>query len=206
MYRLTPLDAYRLGLVKQIEVAGIEREADANRPLVRLVSIKVSRKRCSARLAVQVLRRTGGVRERQVNVYPGDDLAVATERPEYSGFIVDEVNPGSNTVRFTNNVELAVGETRGDDRVLVFENQIRYTIREHLLRQERLRRRGIKVVSLFFVDCVANYAGDDPIIRNIFDRVFDELKASSMSGSASRRPMFEPHILPPSRVVGAAWN
>jgi len=176
VYRLTPLDAYRLGLVKQIEVAGIERELDANRPFVHLESIDSTKKRPSAALSVHVLRAGGGVRQRRLVVRPGIDLRLRTKRPEYGGYIVEEVNPAAATVRFSNNLELTIGESTGVDRSAIFASQIRYTIREHLLRQERLRSRGIKVLSLFFVDQVLNYEGENPVIRNLFDVAFEELK------------------------------
>lgn len=176
IYRLTPADAYDQGLVKQIEVAGVERETDANQPFLKLVSMKAGKRSITARLGVHVLRAGGGVREKTLTVRSGSSLEEATGRPEYADYHVDEINPATEIVRFTNNVEVALGETRGADREAVFDSQIRYTVREHLLKQRRLRDRGIKVVSLFFIDRVANYAGEEPVIRRLFDAAFDELK------------------------------
>ena len=175
-FRLTPLDAYRSGLVKQIEVAGVERELDANRAFIRLDSVRATGQRSTARLAIHVLRAGGGVRERVITVTSGTDVGSIAGRPEYAGYVVDEVNPATNTVRFVNDVEVNAGEAKGADRQAVFASQIRYTIREHFLRQERLRSRGIKVLSLFFVDRVANYEGEQPVIKKLFDAAFDELK------------------------------
>jgi len=85
-------------------------------------------------------------------------------------------------VRFANEQEISLGQEIGADKDAIFEAQIRYTIEEHLRKQERLRERGVKVLSLFFIDRVDNYApaGGDrakpAIIRQMFQAAFDELK------------------------------
>src|SRR5205823_1904794 len=104
------------------------------------------------------LMKTGAVKEKTVTVRYGDSLEEKSGRPEYEGFDVDEINAGGEFIRFANNHELRVGESQGADRNAIFEAQIRYTIEEHFRKQRRLRGRGIKVLSLFFIDHVANYA------------------------------------------------
>jgi type III restriction enzyme len=75
-----------------------------------------------------------------------------------------------------NNLEITVGQEIGADKEAIFAAQIRYTIVEHLRKQERLKREGLKVLSLFFIDRVDNYAQEDGVIRRLFDRTFDEVK------------------------------
>ncbi|MFW6116855.1 MAG: DEAD/DEAH box helicase, partial [bacterium] len=111
-----------------------------------------------------------------VTVKHGDCLEEKANRPEYAGFVVDEISPAGGYVRFINNVELKEGESKGADREAIFEAQIRYTVEEHFRRQLRLRPYGIKVLSLFFIDRVDNYAQEDGIIRQQFARAFNELK------------------------------
>ncbi len=121
LYRLSPLDAYRHGLVKQIEVAGVERDSDASSPFIELVSIRATSTSVSGRIKVHVLRAAGGVAAKSVTIRSGTSLQVATgDRPEYAGYVVDEINPTTRVVRFTNNAQLAVGETRGDSRAELF--------------------------------------------------------------------------------------
>ena len=81
---------------------------------------------------------------------PGDNLTEKTNRPEYNGYIVEEINLFSDFVRFTNGVEVGQGESRGEDKEAIFETQIRLTIEEHFRKQERLKSSNIKVLSLFF--------------------------------------------------------
>ncbi len=179
IYRLRPADAYRQGLVKRVEVASVTTEDDFNRPYIQVKSIKTEKKTITAQLAVHKLMKNGTVKETVVTVRPGDSLEDKTERPEYSEFVIDEINPGVGIVLFSNGIELREGEAQGADREAIFASQIRYTIEEHFRKQQRLRDKGIKVLSLFFIDRVANYIteeGKAGLIRRLFNQAFDELK------------------------------
>ena len=176
VYRLTPFAAYRQGLVKRIEVDSVVQTDDANRPFVRLESIKAQRTRFTARIRLHKLMASGRVSERLVTVRPEDSLSEKSGRPEYDGFEIDEINSGGQFVRFANNIELQVGAELGTDKEAIFKAQIRDTIEQHFRKQARLKDRGLKVLSLFFIDRVDNYAGDDGLIRRLFDQAFDDLK------------------------------
>lgn len=175
-YRLTPFEAYRQGLVKRIEVASVVKEDDENQAFVRLERIDANKKTITARLTLHQLMKTGAVKEKTITVRYGDSLEDKAGRSEYAGFEVDEINAGGSFVRFANNLELRTGESRGAERDAIFEAQIRYTVEEHFRKQRRLRDEGIKVLSLFFIDRVANYADDNGIIRRVFNEAFNELK------------------------------
>ena len=176
VHRLTPAEAYQQGLVKRIEVDGVLQEDDANQAFVQVKSIQNRNNRLTARLSVHKLMRDGTVKEQAITVRFGDDLAEKTNRPEYSGYIVDEINLFSDFVRFTNGVEVEQGESKGQDKEAIFETQIRLTIEEHFRKQERLRSSNIKVLSLFFIDRVDNYAQETGVIRRLFRKCFNELK------------------------------
>jgi type III restriction enzyme len=176
VYRLTPYEAYRQGLVKRIEVASVLKTDDVNQVFLRLVGVRSERKQLTARIAVQKLMKDGAVKEKIVTVAPDDSLEQKTERNEYAGFDVEEISLGGNYVRFGNGFELKVGESLGADKEEIFEAQIRYTIEEHFRKQARLLPQGIKVLSLFFIDRVNNYRDKSGLIRQIFHRAFEELK------------------------------
>src|SRR5690606_18430390 len=95
VYRLTPFEAYRQGMVKRIEVAGIEEVDSANVPFIRLDGIRTEKNTVRARLTVHRLLATGAVSESHVTVKPGDSLEDKTNRPEYAAYVVDEINPGA---------------------------------------------------------------------------------------------------------------
>ena len=178
VYHLTPYDAYREGLVKQIEVAGVEESANTNLAFVQVKSIQSQKTRVTAKLAVHKLQKNGTVKQTTLTVKRGDDLGTPnkTNLPEYTGYRVNEINMSWRYVRFDNGVEVKTGESHGADKSAVFEAQIRYTIEEHFRKQERLKDHNIKILSLFFIDKVDNYAPEDGIIRQLFDKCFNELK------------------------------
>jgi type III restriction enzyme len=178
IYRLTPFEAYRQGLVKRIEVASVVKADDVNQVFLRLEGIRAQKKKLTARIAVQKLMKGGAVKEKVITVGPDDSLEQKTERKEYAGFDVEEISLAGKYVRFANGFELKVGESSGADKEAIFDSQIRFTIEEHFRKQTRLRFEGIKVLSLFFIDRVDNYRDEDGIIRRVFNKTFNELKAN----------------------------
>jgi type III restriction enzyme len=176
VYRLTPYDAYRQGLVKRIEVASVIQKDNANLPFIRLDEITTKKRTLTARIAVHELMKSGKITETVLTIKPDDDLAEKTGRAEYQGFVVEEINFGSGYVRFANNLEIGKGEAKGAEKDVIFEAQIRFAIEEHFRKQARYRERGIKVLSLFFIDKVENFANDDGLIRKLFVQSFDEIK------------------------------
>lgn len=188
VYRLTPFEAYRQGLVKHIEVASVVKEDDFNQVFLRLDEVRSDKKTIQAKLALHQRMANGTVKEKAYLFKPGDCLQTKADRPEYATFVIDEINPAEKTVRFKNGVEIAVGQTQGADQAALFREQIRYTVGEHLRKQKRLAGAGIKVLSLFFIDRVENYVGETAksetspdglypgIIRELFDEAFEEMK------------------------------
>ncbi len=176
VYRLTPYEAYRQGLVKKIEVAGVEKERDENQVFLRLDGIKTEKKTITATIAIHKLMADGTIKEQVVTVHPGDSLEEKANRPEYSDSVIEEINVTDGCVIFSNGIELKLGESRGADKKAIFEAQIRYTIGEHFRKQKRFKDTGIKVLSLFFIDRVDNYALKEGIIRQLFNKAFNEMK------------------------------
>jgi len=176
VYRLSPAEAYRQGLVKKIEVASVLKESDVNQPYIRVDGVSSKKRTLTALLTVNKLMRGGTVKQSSITVKPGVDLREKTNLPEYEGFIVDEINLNAHRVTFSNGTEMAVGGSQGADKEAIFDAQIHYTIEEHFRKQRRLRERGIKVLSLFFIDRVENYASMEGIIRRTFVKNFAELR------------------------------
>lgn len=179
VYRLTPSEAYRNGLVKKIEVDSVVQEHDANRPFLCVEDIKSQKRTITAKVSVHKLQKDGQVKRVKINVKPGDSLREKTKRPEYEGFEIDEIDVLRGFVRFSNNQELKKGESFGMEKEDIFRVQIRQTILQHFDKQKRLRVMGVKDLSLFFIDRVSNYTGDDNkpgLIRKIFNEEFNHIK------------------------------
>jgi type III restriction enzyme len=163
IYRLDPIRAFELKLVKQIVVASAFAEGAANDAFVRVEAIDY-KKGIKAKLRIHV-QTDKGPTPKLVTVKIGADLySLSNERACYAqGFSVAEINaePGNEYVRFNNGNTLRLGEETGGMRDDVWRTQIKHTVKRHLEKELQLRDRGIKVLSLFFIDRVANYRDYD---------------------------------------------
>src|SRR3989442_4447512 len=133
VYRLDPVRAFDLKLVKQIVVAGVAGEGAANDAFVRVEQIDY-KKGIKAKLRIH-MQTAGGPKEKAVTVKNRADLFVlSNERSHYAqGFSVAEINaePGSEFIRFTNGRTLRLGEEIGGLRDDVWHTQITHTIKRH---------------------------------------------------------------------------
>ena len=169
MYRLDPVRAFELKLVKQIVVASAAAEGSANDAFVRVEGIDYKH---GIKANLRIHAQTGdGPKEKSVTIKNGSDLFIlSNERACYQqGFSVAEINaePGSEFIRFNNGRILRLGEESGGLRDDIWRAQIKYTIKKHLDKELQVRARGIKVLSLFFVDRVANYRDYDEAGRPV---------------------------------------
>jgi type III restriction enzyme len=188
VYRLDPIRAFELRLVKQIVVASAIADGSAGGAFVRVESI-THNPALKARLRIQVQGKSGP-KDKTVTAKQGTDLFVASnERESYrSGFEVTEINatPAGEYIEFANDVRLAIGEEVGGMREDVWRAQIKHTIKQHLEKELELRARGIKVLSLFFVDRVANYRDYDEHgqpVAGKYAKVFEE-ELADLKGKA----------------------
>ncbi len=162
VYKLDAVDSYDLEIVKQIEVAGFETKDYHNNAYMKLISVNNKKSPITATVDLDVRDKKGIVKRKPVIVQRGDDLYdKSLGRDIYEGYIVNEIycEAGNEYVSFTSKEDiLRIGKTIGDiDDIAIKEQQIRKTIEEHLDKELVLNRQGIKVLSLFFIDRVANY-------------------------------------------------
>ncbi|MGC8480173.1 MAG: DEAD/DEAH box helicase family protein [Acidimicrobiales bacterium] len=184
VYRLDPVDAHDLGLVKQIVVAeALQRGADTT-PYVKLMSVK-NDKGFVARMELACRNGSDGSIERKVvSVKNGQDLAVVTSNAAYEGWLVNELTIEPEYAEIFPHGVLYPGETVGGSSASIYRELIRETIREHFRKEVQLRNKGIKVLSLFFVDRVASFLGEGysndtangPFVE-WFDDLFNEERA-----------------------------
>jgi len=184
LYRLDPVKAYDLKLVKRIEVASVLDEPDFNQPYIQVQSITATRTKITAKIAIDVNADSGPQRKTLTLSSGGVDLFDrSNKRGSYKGFIVDEIDAGNGCVSFTNGLTLYVGETHGGRADDVMRVQIRETIKEHFEKELRIRKtlpdgQRLKVLSLFFIDRVANYWPEDGKIRHWFVEAYQEIAAN----------------------------
>lgn len=166
VYKLDAVDSFDLELVKQIEVAGFESVDYHNKAYMKLISVDNKKSPITAKIELDCNEK-GSVKRKTVTVKQGDDFSATKlgNRDIYDGYIIDEIycEKGNEYVSFsTQPTILRIGEAVGDiDDLTIKEQQIRKTIEEHLNKELVLNAKGIKVLSLFFIDRVANYRSYD---------------------------------------------
>lgn len=165
LYKLDAVNSYDLGLVKQIEVAGFTAKDDHNTPYLCLKSTHNKNGSITAKLEMDV-REKSGVKRKAITVKQNDDLYEKSKgRDIYDNYFISEIycEPGKEHITLSREPGiLRKGESHGGiDPRIIKEHQIRRTIQEHLDKELILNPKGIKVLSLFFLDKVVNYYGDD---------------------------------------------
>ncbi len=185
VYRLDPVDAHDLGLVKQIVVAEVLQQGADAAPYIKLVEVKRAPS-WTARLELSCRKADGSLERRVVGVKQHQELSDEriTNNPIYEGWRINEMSIEPAYVDLTTHGFLYEGESIGGSSGAIYKEMIRETIREHLRKDSMLRAKGIKVLSLFFVDKVASYMGDGATNDDAngdfvkwFDEVFIEERA-----------------------------
>ena len=175
VHRLGPKAARDAGLVKRVSVKGIVAGASGE-PYLKVKKLRSVRKRLMAEVVIEQASKSGPQRVDAV-LQNGSDLFEDSDGLDiYKGMVVDRFERKPDRVIFENGIEARVGQELGVDRSAVWSDQIRHTIRQHLARQDQIDStdRDVKVLSLFFVERVADYVGDDPELPTMFDSLFRE--------------------------------
>jgi type III restriction enzyme len=181
VFRLGAVDAYERKLVKQIEVAAATIEDAFNKPYVRLLEVS-NKKGISAKVELHVQTATGP-KAQVLTVNDGDDLQQLAKRTVYADFRIGEINTAKGEefmeLRYPGSeAYLAIGKAHGEvDALAVQREMIRRTIKEHLEKEKLLRPKGIKVLSLFFIDTVGRYRqydADGNPVKGDYARIFEE--------------------------------
>ncbi len=178
-YCLNPVKAYDLGLVKQIEVDSVREENALNDAFVSLEAITPYKNKITAKVSLHVNDKNG-VKKKSITVTVGDDFYQLSQQREIykEGYIIEEIDAANNCISLSNGTVLYKGERQGglDEEVMKF--QIRRTVEEHLKKEKSLNPKGIKVLSLFFIDRVANYRQYDEQgnpLQGKFAKWFEEI-------------------------------
>lgn len=159
LYKLNPIQAYDLRLVKRIEVASMRAEENSNDAYIKLLSVD-NKNSLRAKLKINVS--TGsGVTQKAIWVKKSDDLFTKSkERQEYqNGYIVHNItfSQGEECIEFSNGKRIALGSALAGLDEEIMKAQVIETVEQHLMKERMVKGKGIKVLSLFFIDRVSNY-------------------------------------------------
>ncbi len=184
VYRLDPVKAYDLGLVKKIEVDSVIDEGGMNDAYVKLISVSSAKNSISIKLEIDVntpdgiKRKTVSIRKSPKGMTESDLYKLSNEREVYrDGYSIASVDVKLQTITFSNGNTLEIGKTQGGNREAIMRLQIQKTIETHFAKERSLRDKGIKVLSLFFVDRVSNYReyNDNSVTKGKFALWFEEI-------------------------------
>ena len=180
VYRLDAMEAYNKRLVKKIAVKGItESGSTATESYVYIQSINLSKKDPTATIQFD-FKGTSGIRKINRTVGIGYKLYENSgSLEEYkNGFTVKAIDGRDNSLEFINGIKMYAGDIIGNvNEEQLRRIQIRETILTHIERERRLFHKGIKVLSLFFIDEVAKYKRYDEsgqAVNGIYADMFEE--------------------------------
>ena len=182
IHRLDALDAYNQKLVKKIAVRGIAVKGLAGTAgYLYLQSIEISSKKPpEARVEFEQKLAGGNIKRVVKKLSKGDNLfsdGFSNGLDQYrDGFVVSDINANTDTLSFTNGLQLTVGDATGDVTEAALRRiQIREAIKAHFDKEQTLHRDGVKVLTLFFIDEVAKYRDySQPDEKGEYARVFEE--------------------------------
>jgi type III restriction enzyme len=180
IYRLDALDAYNQKLVKKIAVRGIAVKGLAGTAgYLYLQSIEISSKKPpEARVEFEQKLAGGNIKRVVRKLSKGDNLFdLSNGLDQYrDGFVVADINANSDTLSFTNGVELTVGDATGDVTEAALRRiQIREAIKAHFDKEQALFQQGVKVLTLFFIDEVVKYRDySQADEKGEYARIFEE--------------------------------
>ena len=180
IYRLTPVDAFQMGIVKQISVSSVSSSQDFNTPYIKLLEVSMDNGATGgvnfkAKLEIDILKNGRITRTKKI-LKQNDNLEIITNRPEYYGYIITNIDCTENNehIEFANTEVLSLGKVIGDiDEDLIKREQIKRTIEEHFEKELIYTNKGIKILSLFFIDKVDKYRLNNKK-KGIYARMFEE--------------------------------
>ena len=194
IFRLTPAEAYAQGLVKKIEVLSVSEKNDEATLKIELVEIQATNVSApKAKLRLWIRNAKGEFAWKDSRWLKKDDaLAKVSNNISYGDFTVERIykkglRNGIWTVLFTNGIEIQLNQRSGDMAGL-FRAQLSWLIQTHLEKKAKLVSKGIKCLSLVFIDKVDNYLGGDAAEAPLIKTLFEEEYTRIVSERTSRTP------------------
>jgi len=196
IYRLDPVQAYDLGLVKQIEVDSIEADQNYNSAYIHFESIHQTKTKIQAKLRIHV-NDGSGVKAKSIKAETGDSLYILSgHRDIYQdGYILNRISADEGWIEFSNGLILRKGDIQGGLTELVLKYQMERAIEAHFEKEVRywkgaLGHPPIKVLTLFFVDKVSNYREleNGSAIKGKFALWFEEIFERHIAKNRSLYP------------------
>ena len=201
VHRLDAVDAFSQKLVKKIEVRGIQAKGlTGTNAYLYLEGIQISKSDPVARVEIEV-KTASGIKRQLRKIEKGRNLFdLSKGLDQYRDFVVSDIDARVDEVHFTNGAVLRAGEASGDITERDIRRiQIRETISAHLEREKQLFSKGIKVLSLFFIDEVVkyrDYSADDEKgeYAHVFEEEYEALRAEYLGELPLEDEAYRKHL------------
>lgn len=181
LYQLTPAESYRLGLVKRLEVLTVSESNDEATMKIEISSVQSSATQVKVKLKFWKLNKTKGRFEFKDSglLKKDDNLADKSGNESYRDFTISRIYKSMSDrkwhVTFSNGTEIVEGSSSAN-KEQVWVLQLEWLIRRHFENKKRLKVKGIKNLSLVFIDRVANYMSvERPVIKQLFEQKYREV-------------------------------
>ena len=186
IYRLTPYDSYKQGLVKKIEVLTVTEKNDEATLKLELTEIQNGNGPIRAKIKAWHQSASGKFEFKETKwLKDGDNMGTITNNPSYLKYRIERINKSLRTqkwsVTFTNGTQIFEKQTSGNIES-IWALQLEWLIIRHFTKKQRLQAHGIKCLSLLFIDKVANYVSEAPIIKNLFAEKYKALYSEFHDG------------------------
>ena len=162
VYKLDPVKAFDLGLVKQIEVDSVISKNNTSGVFINIDGFRVAKKSITAKISIFVNDKKG-VQKKAVTAKIGQDLYDLSNKWETykDGYVINELDAESGFIEFSGGSTVYVGEPVGGLTDEILKEMIDATVENHFKKEKALKKIGIKVLSIFFIDRVSNYRSYD---------------------------------------------
>ena len=178
LFRLGPVEAFERQLVKRIEVDSVSADDRSSDAYVKFLKADHTKLPISAQIEIFKMQ-AGGPKRAKVTVKRGDTLfQKSKEHQSYTDLMISDIDatPGAEALHFQNGLKLALNEEMGGAADDVTKLMIERAVEHHLRKEREMKGRGIKVLTLFFLDRVADYRiyGDDGTSLGPVGKWFEE--------------------------------
>lgn len=170
VYRLTPYDSYKQGLVKKIEVLTVSEKNDEASMKIELSKIEIGRNEPKAVLKAWHQNKTGFKFKNTKKLDTNAELLQVTGNIIYKDYVIEQIAKpirGRGFVKFKNGTILYEGD-QAKNLSSIFSEQLYWLIDSHFRKKRNLKKKGVKCLSLIFIDRVDNYIKPDGIVKEIF--------------------------------------
>ena len=186
IYRLTPYDSYQQSLVKKIEVLTVVEKNDEATLKIELSNIQNGKGDPKVKLKAWVRGANDKIEFKETAwLKQGDNLGEKAKNSSYLNYVIENIRKDMFDkvwrVRFTNGTELIEKQNAGNVEQ-VWAMQMEFLIRKHFAKAAALNPKGIKCLSLIFINRVANFIGDDPVIKKLFAEKYREIYLANNPG------------------------